>query len=136
MVCRKCGSPKSVKNGKRSGKQCYKCKDCGFQYTKEESNGHSESERNKAIAMYLLELSMRTAAKLFHVNVSTILYWIRNFAIKTYETPAPKGPVIIELDEMWHFIKSKKTSAGYGRLIAVVPVNSLTGNVEIVAAKL
>jgi hypothetical protein len=44
--------------------------------------------------------------------------------------------LIIELDEMWHFIKSKKTSAGYGRLSAVLPASSLTGNAEIVVAKL
>jgi transposase-like protein len=136
MKCRKCGSSKSVKNGKRGGKQCYKCKDCGFQYTQEESFGRSEPERNKAIALYLLGLSMRAVAKLFRVNVSTILYWIRSFAIKTSEKPTPQGPVIIELDEMWHFIKSKKTSAGYGRLIVALPVSSLTGNVEIVVAKL
>ena len=108
MVCRKCGNSESIKNGKRGGMQCYKCKNCGFQYTKEEPRGRSESERNKAIALYLLGLSMRAIAKLFHVNVSTILYWIRNFAMKTYEKPTPPGPVIIELDEMWHFIKSKK----------------------------
>jgi transposase-like protein len=136
MVCRKCGSPESVKNGKRGEAQCFKCKNCGFQYTKEESNGHSEAERAKAISLYVLGLSMRVIAVLFHVNVSTILYWIRNFATKTYEKPTPEGPVIIELDEMWHFIKSKKTSAGYGRLIAVLPASSLTGNVEIVVAKL
>jgi transposase-like protein len=88
--------------------QCYKCKDCGFQYTREESKGRSETERNKAIALYLLGLSMRAIAKLFHVNVTTILYWVRNFAIKNYEKPSPQGPIVIELDEMWHFIKSKK----------------------------
>jgi transposase-like protein len=136
MVCRKCGSSKSVKNGKRDGEQCYKCKDCGFQYTKEESNGRSESERNKAVALYLLGLSMRAIARLFHVNVSTILNWVRNFATKNYEKPTPQGPVVIELDEMWHFINSKKTNVGYGRLIAVLPVSSLTGNVEIVVAQL
>jgi hypothetical protein len=63
-------------------------------------------------------------------------HWIRKFAIKTYEKPTPSGPVIIELDEIWHFIKSKKPSAGYGRLIAELPSNSLTGNAEIVVAKL
>jgi hypothetical protein len=88
--------------------QCYRCKDCGFQYTREESKGRSETERNKAVALYLLGLSMRAIAKLFHVNVTTILYWVRNFAIKNYEKPSPQGPIVIELDEMWHFIKSKK----------------------------
>jgi transposase-like protein len=136
MVCRKCGSSQCVKNGKRRGEQCYRCKDCGFQYTQAEHGAHSEAERNKAISLYLLGLSMRAIAKIFHVNVSTILRWIRNFARKTYEKLTPQGPVIIELDEMWHFIKSKKTSVGYGRLIAVLPASSSTGNVEIVVARL
>jgi transposase-like protein len=53
MVYRKCGSSQSVK----SGKQCYQCKDCGFQDTKEESSGCSKLERNQAIALSLLGLS-------------------------------------------------------------------------------
>ena len=136
MVCSKCGSSESVKNGKRGNDQCYKCKNCGFQYTSEEPKRSSEAERSKAIALYLLGLSMRAIAKLFRVNVTTILYWIRNFAIENYTKPTPQGPIIIELDEMWHFIKSKKTSVGYGKLIAVLPVSSSTGNVEIVVARL
>ena len=136
MKCRKCGSSESVKNGKRGDAQCYKCKGCGFQYTRENSKGRSEAERNKAIALYLLGLSMRAIAQLFHVNVTTILYWVRKFAITHYTKPTPQGPIVIELDEMWHFIKSKKTSVGYGKLIAVLPGNSLTGNVEIVVAPL
>jgi len=73
---------------------------------------------------------MRTIARTFSVAPSTILYWVRNFALKVYEKPTPEGDVVIELDEMWHFIKLKKTNAGYGRLIAALPVNWLTGNVE------
>jgi len=133
MICRKCGSIDNVKNGKVSGVQRYKCKDCGFQFTKEVANGRSEDERNKAVALYLLGLSMRTIAKLFRVNVTTILYWVRNFAINNYEKPTPQGAVIIELDEMWHFLESKKRNSGSGRLIVALPVSSLTGNVGIVA---
>ena len=136
MTCRKCGSSENVKNGKRNDAQCYKCKICGFQYTREDTKGRCEAERNKAIALYLLGLSMRAIALLFHVNVTTILYWVRNFAIANYIKPKPQGPIVIELDEMWHFIKSKKTSAGYGKLIAVLPDSSSTGNVEIVVARL
>ena len=135
MICRRCGSPKNVKNGKMNGMQRDKCKVCGFQFTKEVTNGRSETERNQAIALYLLGLSMRTIAKLFRVNVTTILYWIRSFALKTYEKPTPKGAVVIELDEMWHFVHSKKENAGSGKLIVALPVSSLTGNVWVVIAK-
>jgi len=135
MKCRKCGSDKKVKNGKVKGVQRYKCKDCGFQFTKEEANGHSAEEKNKAIALYLLGLSMRSISKLFRVNVSTILYWVRNFAIANYEKPSPQGAVVVELDEMWHFIGSKKQNSGSGRLIVALPLNSLTGNVGIAVVK-
>ena len=135
MVCRKCGSIHSTRNGFVKGVQRHKCKDCGFQFTKEIANGRSEEERNKAVALYLLGLSMRTIAKLFRVNVTTVLYWVRNFAIKNYEKPTPQGAVVVELDEMWHFIQSKKPNSGSGKLIVALPMNSLTGNVGIVATK-
>jgi len=45
---------------------------------------------------------------------------VRNFALKAYEKPMPQGPVEVELDEMWHFLRSKKTRFGYGRRIAAI----------------
>ena len=89
-----------------------------------------------AVSLYLVGLSMRTIAELFAVNVSTIQRWIRTFALENYEKPTPEGPVIIELDEMWHFIGKKNTNFGYGRPIVALPANSLTGNVVIVALPL
>jgi transposase len=114
-----------------NGRQRYRCKVCGFQFTKEVGNGRSAEERNKAVALYLLGLSMRAIGRLFRVNVTTILYWVRNFAIEIYEKPAPKGAVVIELDEMWHFIHPKR-NAGCGKLIVALPANWLIGNVGIV----
>ena len=64
---------------------------------------------------------------------STVLYWVRNFALKVYEKPIPRGDVAIELDEMWHFLQSKKIKFGYGRRIAALPVSWLTGNAETAA---
>ena len=74
---------------------------------------------------------MRTIAKIVKTDVHAVYRWIRKFAEENYEKPEPKSEaVIIELDEMWHFIKNKKTSSGYGRLIAAIPVNLSTGNAE------
>ena len=128
MKCRKCGSEDNVKNGKRGGAQCFKCKSCGFQFTKEAANGVEGGERAKAILLYVLGLSIRSIARAFRVSPSTVLYWVRNFALKTYEKPSPEGSVVVELDEMWHFIVSKKRSAGYGRHIAALPASWLTGS--------
>ncbi|MDR2819976.1 MAG: hypothetical protein LBB60_05550 [Desulfovibrio sp.] len=38
----------------------------------------------------------------------------------------------VELDEMWHYLRSKKTNFVFGKLIVAIPVSSLTGNVGIV----
>jgi len=43
---------------------------------------------------------MNAIGRMLKVEPSTILYWVKNFALKTYEKPAPQGEVIIELDEM------------------------------------
>ena len=87
--------------------------------------------REQGILLYILGLSFRTIADFAGVAPSTVLYWVRNFALKVYEKPTPiSNTVVIELDEMWHFLTSKKTKFGYGKPIAAIPVNLLIGNAE------
>ena len=137
MKCPKCRSDKKCKNGKRKGNQCYKCLECSYQYTLDLGEvSRRETTKGMAVALYIVGLSMRTIAKLFGVNASTILEWVRNFAIENYQKPTPKGPVVIELDEMWHFLHSKKTDSGYGKLIVALQASSLIGNVAIVVPPL
>jgi hypothetical protein len=69
---------------------------------------------------------------MFKVSTPAVLRWVRLFAEKTYEKPEPREAVVVELDEMWHYLHSKKTNFGYGRLIVEIPVNSLTGSVGLV----
>jgi len=128
MKCPRCKSEHTVKAGHNHGKQRHKCKDCGYQFTEHEDK--NAGKRAVALYLYICGLSMRTLARMFSVAPSTILYWVRNFALKVYEKPTPQGDVVIELDEMWHFIQSKKTNIGYGKHIAELPVNWLIGNAE------
>jgi hypothetical protein len=69
------------------------------------------------------------------VSTPAVLRWVRLFADKIYEKPEPTEAVIVELDEMWHYLVSKKTNSGSGKLIVAVPVDSLTGNVGVVIRK-
>jgi transposase-like protein len=130
MKCRKCDSDRIVKNGHHLGKQRFKCKECGFQFTRQNAKGRSPKTKCLAILLYLSGLSLRATASLVNVSPKAVLDWVRAFATATYEKPIPKGEVVIELDEMWHFITSKKTSSGYGKRIVVLQVNSLIGSVE------
>jgi transposase-like protein len=97
MRCRKCGSEKNVKNGKRNGAQCYKCKDCGFQFTKETAKGIEAGKRANAILLYVLGLFMNSIARIYQVHPSSVLYWVRNFTLKVYEKPLPEGSVALNL---------------------------------------
>ncbi|MDR3357577.1 MAG: hypothetical protein LBN96_01700, partial [Desulfovibrio sp.] len=71
-------------------------------------------------------------ARMFKVSTPAVLRWIRLFAEKAYEKPELCEAVVVELDEMWHYLRSKKTNFGSGRLIVAIPVSSLTGDVGIV----
>ena len=134
-ACPKCNCSEVVKNGKHLGRQRYKCKACAFQFTRTTARGSPASDKATAVLLYTLGLSLNCIARIFKVSTPAVLRWVRLFAEKTYAKPAPAEAVIVELDEMWHYLGSKKTNSGYGKLIVAVPVDSLTGNVGIVIRK-
>jgi hypothetical protein len=73
------------------------------------------------------------------VTATAVLKWVRQYAIENYEKPKPQTnttAVVVELDEVWHYLQRKKTSFGFGRLIVVLPIGSLTGSVGVVMAEL
>ena len=129
--CKNCKSESYVKAGFVQGEQRYKCKDCGCQFVPTRQHGKSENEKLTAVWLYSHGLSFRTIAKFFKVNVRSVSIWVKTFAINNYIKPAPQSDsVVVELDEMWHYLRSKKRKSGYGRLIVAIPVNLSTGNVE------
>ena len=134
-ACPKCSCSEVVKNGKHLGRQRYRCKSCAFQYTRTTSRGRPASEKATAVLLYTLGLSLNCIARMFKVTTPAVLRWVRLFAEKSYEKPEPAEAVIVELDEMWHYLGSKKTNSGSGKLIVAVPLDSLTGNVGVVIRK-
>ena len=129
--CKKCGSPNVVRAGKVNENQRYKCKDCGCQFQPNRKKGRPERTKRLAVLLYLSGLSMRTISKIVKTDLHAVYRWIRKFAEVNYEKPTPKSDaVVVELDEMWHYIKNKKTNSGYGKLIVAIPVNLSTGSVE------
>ena len=40
--------------------------------------------------------------------------------------------IVLEVDEMWHFLKKNGTSSGSGRLLIVIQATSWTGSVGVV----
>ena len=63
--------------------------------------------------MYAYGYSFRTIAKFFKVNVHSAFVWVKTFAKNNYSKRAPiDDSVIIELDEMRPFLRSKKDEFG------------------------
>ena len=129
--CPKCGHVVVVKNGKVNEKQRFICKNCFFQFTRLTPRGRPLKDKAQAVILYTLGLSMNAIAKLIGVSATTILNWVKNFAIANYEKPAPGDAIIIEIDEMWHYLK-KQISFGYGRPIAEKLASLSIGNAVVV----
>ena len=130
--CPKCQTVKVIKSGHHHDRQRYRCKGCGFQFTRTTPRGRPASEKAMAVTLYTMGLSLNSIARLFKVSTPAVLRWVRLFAEKVYEKPEPREAVVVELDEMWHYLHAKKTNYGSGELIVALPVSSLIGNVGIV----
>ncbi len=133
-TCYQCGCVRCVKNGFMQGQQRYRCKECGYNFINKPRRGRSQATLGLAVWLYLSGLSQRRIARLLGVSTPAVLKWIKAFALKNAPKPVPagEGVAVVELDEMWHFLKKSPAKSGYGRLIVLLQDSSLTGNVGIV----
>lgn len=124
MECRHCGSVKLIKSGIVSGKQRYTCKDCG-KTTREndERVKYSPEKKLRVLKMYLENVGIRSIERLEGVPNPLIIRWIRSSAAFISEllksaasVEKPEDVEIIEMDELYSFIKKNETSSTYGLL--------------------
>ena len=115
VCCKRCGSAKYVKNGLMRGKQRYLCKACGLAFTDTPARGKPLALKAAAVLLYVSGLSMNRTAKLLGVSTPTIQAWLEQFAAAYAQKPEPEGrAVVIELDEMWHYLKKTRTAKSAG----------------------
>ncbi len=133
IVCYRCGCARCVKNGFMEGQQRYKCKECGYNFIDKPRRGHNQPVLALAVWLYLSGLSKRRIARLFGVSTPAVLRWIKTVALKDAPKPIPtgEGATVVELAEMWYFLKKRPAKSGYGRLIVQIRDSSLTGNAGI-----
>ena len=133
LRCTRCGSEEHVKNGLMKGLQRYRCKACGLNFTDTPPRGMPLRVKVTAVLLYLSGLSMNRTAKLLGVSTPSVMAWIERFAEAYAPKPEPVGrALVVELDEMWHFLKKSGTSSGSGRLGIVLQAEWLTGNAGVV----
>ena len=77
--CIKCGNNQIIKNGYVFGGQRYKCKNCGYQFTKMTDAGKPLYIKLMSHGLYMSGLSMREIARIVGVTAQSISRWIRKW---------------------------------------------------------
>ena len=92
-------------------KQRYRCKACGLNFTDTPPRGKPLALKVAAVLLYVSGLSMNRTAQLLGVSTPTIQAWLEQFAAAYAQKPEPEGrAVVIELDEMWHYLKKVRAA--------------------------
>ena len=132
LICKKCGSTAYHKSGHIHGKQRYKCKQCGHQYTKTTPHGKPERDKIISLVLVLSGLSMNATAKIIGVSTQTVMRWIRKMYDKFITcTPNIDNVQEVEMDEMHHYYQKKLKNYGSGKLLIIETTTSSGGLLDI-----
>ena len=74
----KCKGEKKAKNGLKNGIKRYKCKTCGYNYTKSTPHGYPIEVKREALRYYLEGIGFRRIERLLGVNHTEVIYWVKN----------------------------------------------------------
>lgn len=120
--CPYCGSTKVRLNGKSRGTQRMLCLSCNKTFAKDPKRV-SKSDKQKAILMYLNNVGIRKIALFFGVSAPAVLKWIKNAhkllteLLENFDPLTSEKADIIELDEIYTYVKKRKIEQSYGLLI-------------------
>jgi len=77
-TCRACQSTNIVKNGRNaSGKQQYRCKDCGAYKVLAPTVQYSEGRKEEILRAYQERASLRGVCRVFGVSRPTVAAWLK-----------------------------------------------------------
>jgi transposase-like protein len=95
-----------------SGSQRYKCGECKRAYTPQpKEKGHTQETRMLALRMYVEGSSQRTIARILKISPQSVSNWINAYVSKLPAAPMPDKSKVAELDELYTYLKQKKTKS-------------------------
>ena len=113
--CPWCQSLTYVKNGFTAGRQRYRCRGCGKNFSVFEKGKSLESKfLVRAFQLYLEGVGLRAIERILGIGHVTVMNWIRKYGLhRPKDIPSAKATKI-ELDELFHFIQEKKDASTSG----------------------
>jgi len=106
MHCPKCQAESYIKYGHVSGKQRYRCKQCGCQFTRSTTKGISTHIKRFALQLYLEGLGFRSIERVLNVSNVTVMRWVKKYAYQLMALQEQQQCTVdvIEIDELHHYI--------------------------------
>ena len=104
-----CAGTTLIKSGHACGRQRWRCKGCGQQFTRTTPRGKPAATRREAVSLYCTGLSLNVIGKRLGVSAQSVMRWVRDHAREHCPKPEPAGrAVVVEIDEMWHFVEKRR----------------------------
>lgn len=95
-----------------SKSQRYQCGECQKIYTPQPTpHGYLPETRLLALRMYVEGNSQRAIARILKISPQTVANWINEYVEQLPPAEVPARPRIAELDELYTFLKHKKTKS-------------------------
>ena len=121
-ACPACDGTVLIRSGYACGRQRWRCKGCGRQFTRTTPRGKSAAMKAAAVELYCTGLSLSAVGKRLGVSAQSVMRWVRDHARRHCPKPQPTSrATVVELDEVWHFVEKRPTSSGSGRLLSATP---------------
>ncbi|WPX96192.1 IS1/IS1595 family N-terminal zinc-binding domain-containing protein [Candidatus Bandiella euplotis] len=126
IECKYCKGKGVSKNGYARKKQRYKCKSCNKNFTEGDGRKnwkYGNKERSMVIKMYLNNCGIRRIAHILNIPLSTVFYWIKQAGkvvdemVTNQKIEGDKKRIeILEMDELYTYVKKKRIKQEYGLL--------------------
>jgi transposase-like protein len=100
--CPRCGSRRLIRYGIVADQQRWR-----YQFTRLQGHGTPEPTRRATVSLHGPGLSFNTVAHLLGTMAQSVLRWVCNYVDHHCSKPPPGDAVVIELGEMWHFLRRK-----------------------------
>ena len=114
ILCPNCDSIKIIRFGKRSGKQRYRCKTCGYRFTESTRLRRIDHYyHTKALQLYLEGLGYSGISYVLSVNETTVSRWIQPFAEILKPLQLKMDLTKLELIQQDKTIVTKSLNGGY-----------------------